>query len=209
MAVKPYVKTAQLQQSQPIVDTSGRAFAWFVRLINDNNGNVVQAINAIAALPEIQDALANLDQKTAELDAATQAANEAANAAQQATDASKREQALVNSYIEPDTVLSASPTVITIAAHTRRYADGTSAVVNAGTAAATAMGDTDYVSYVDPERDGGSVTFQVSTTAPVQTGDTHVVGAVAIPETGTVDGGEGPRRPGYVAPRKFLTEPEV
>lgn len=197
MAVKPFVKVATLQQSQPIVDRDGRPTAAFLRLINDNNGNVVQAINAIAKLPEIQAALLRLDE-------ATQAALDAAATAQQTTDAAKREQALVNSYIEPDSVLTASPTTITIAAHTRMYADGTSAAVNGGTVAATASGDTDYVSYIDPERDGGTVAYQVSTTAPVQTGDTHVVGAVEIPATGSNDGGAGPRRPGYVE-AKFAT----
>ena len=197
MAVKPFVKVATLQQSQPIVDRDGRPTAAFLRLINDNNGNVAQAINALATLPEIQTALRNLD-------TATQAALDAAATAQQTTDAAKREQALVNSYIEPDSVLTASPTTITIAAHTRMYADGTSAPVNGGTVAATASGDTDYVSYIDPERDGGTVAYQVSTTAPVQTGDTHVVGAVEIPTTGSNDGGAGPRRPGYVE-AKFAT----
>jgi hypothetical protein len=197
MAVKPFVKVATLQQSQPIVDRDGRPTAAFLRLINDNNGNVAQAINAIAKLPEIQAALLRLDE-------ATQAALDAAATAQQTTDAAKREQALVNSYIEPDSVLTASPTTITIAAHTRMYADGTSASVNGGTVAATASGDTDYVSYIDPERVGGTVAYQVSTTAPVQTGDTHVVGAVEIPTTGSNDGGAGPRRPGYVE-AKFAT----
>lgn len=194
MAVKPFVRTAQLQQSIPIVDNQGRPTATFVRLINDNNGNVVAAINALAAIPEIQQALQNLDE-------ATQAALDAADQAQQQTDATKREAALQGSYIEPSSVLSATTATITIAAHTRRYADGTSASVNGGTAPATASGDTDYVSYVDAARTGGAVTYIVSTTPPTQTGDTHVVGAVMIPATGTAQGGDGPRRPGYVEPR--------
>lgn len=197
MAVKPFVKVATLQQAQPIVDSQGRPTAAFLRLINDNNSNVVQAINAIAQLPEIQEALLRLD-------TATQAALDAAAIAQQTTDAAKREQALVNSYIEPDSVLTASPTTITIAPHTRMYADGTSAAVNGGTAEATASGDTDYVSYIDAERDGGTVTYQVSTIPPTQSGDTHVVGAVQVPTTGSNDGGAGPRRPGYVE-AKFAT----
>lgn len=203
MAVKPYVRTAQLQQAQAIVDKDGRPAAWFVRLINDNNANVVQAINAIAVLPAIQQALLDAQQAAADAIEAAANANDAAQAAQQQTDATKREAALQGSYIDPASVLTASPTLITIAAHTRKYADGTSAPVNGGTIAITAMGDTDYVSYVDPERDGGAVAYQVSTTAPVQTGNTHVVGAVEVPTTGTVDGGEGPRRPGYVTTKQL------
>lgn len=200
MAVKPFVRTSTLQQSQSIVDKDGRPVAWFVRLINDNNGNVVQAINQIAQLPAIQEALANLDAATQAANAAAAAAQAAADGAQTSTDAQKREAALQGSYIEPDSVITASTTTITIAAHTRLYADGTSASVSAGTAAATGMGDSDYVSYVDADRDGGAVTYIASTTPPVQTGDTHVVGAVTIPTTGTVDGGNGPRRPGFVEP---------
>lgn len=190
MAVTP-LRIPNLNQANPIVDREGRMTTEFARRLNDVFKNIVELLNAIALLPEIQAQLENLD-------AATQAALDAAAAAAATTEATKREQALVNSYIEPDSVLTATPTTISIAAHTRMYADGTSATVNAGTAAATASGDTDYVSYEDPERDGGSVTFVVSTTPPVQTGNTHVVGAVAIPATGTADGGEGPRRPGYV-----------
>lgn len=198
MAVKPFVRTSNLQQSQAIVDKDGRPAAWFVRLINDNNGNLAQAINAVAVLPVIQQALVEAQQAAADAMTAAEKANQAAEVAQGQTDAAKREAALQGSYIEPAAVLTADPTTITVAAHARRYADGTSADVNGGTAAATGSGDVDYVSYVDADRKGGNVTYVVSTTPPVQTGDTHVVGAVQIPATGTVDGGEGPRRPGYV-----------
>lgn len=102
----------------------------------------------------------------------------------------------------PASVLTATPTIITIASHTRFYpqptGDPIAVDVMGGTAEATGSGDTDYVSYSDPSRSGGAVSYIVTTLAPTQTGDTHVVGAVLIPETGTTDGGEGPRRPGYV-----------
>jgi len=201
MAVKPFVRTAQLQQSVPIVDGQGRPTAAFMRLINDNTGNLAQAINQIAVLPAIQEALAAAQQAAQDAMSAADAANQAADAAQQQTDATKREAALQGSYIEPASVLTATPTTITIAAHTRRYADGTNASVNGGTVPATASNDVDYISYDDADRSGGVVDYTVSTTAPTQTGDTHVVGAVSIPATGSAQGGEGPRRPGYVAPR--------
>lgn len=191
------IRVATLQQSLPIVDGQGRPTVAFVTLINNNTGNVVASLNAIASLPQIQEALQNLDQ-------ATQAALDAADQAQQQTDATKREAALQGSYIDPASVLTASPTTITIAAHTRRYADGTSVAVNGGSVAATAQGDTDYVSYSDPLRNGGTVSYVVSTAAPTQTGSTHVVGAVTIPTTGTQQGGDGPRQPGYVTPRQPL-----
>lgn len=191
------IRVATLQQSLPIVDGQGRPTVAFVTLINNNTGNVVASLNAIASLPQIQEALQNLDQ-------ATQAALDAAGQAQQQTDATKREAALQGSYIDPASVLTASPTTITIAAHTRRYADGTSVAVNGGSVAATAQGDTDYVAYSDPQRTGGTVSYVVSTSAPTQAGSTHVVGAVMIPTTGTQQGGDGPRQPGYVTPRQPL-----
>jgi len=199
MAVAPGpIRIPNLQQSNPIVDREGRMTTEFARRLNDVLGQIVTLLNAIGAIPEIQSQLSQLDNATqAALDAAA-LAQAAADGAAATTDATKREQALVNSYIEPDSVLTASPTLITIAPHTRMYADGTSASVNGGTVIATGSGDTDYVSYVDPERDGGTVTYVVSTTPPVQTGDTHVVGAVLVPAAGTSDGGSGPRRPGYV-----------
>jgi hypothetical protein len=113
-------------------------------------------------------------------------------------------------YIEPSSVLTATPTTITIANHTRYYpqpsGDPISVSVTGGTVSATGSGDTDYVSYSDPMRAGGSVTYIVSTDAPTQTGDTHVVGAVLIPDTGTADGGDGPRRPGFVQAKEIPTQ---
>lgn len=197
MAVAP-IRIPSLQQRNPIVDEQGRMTPEFARRLQDILTTLATAINSLQALPIIQEALAALPAVIQQAQDAADAAQAAADGASGVAASNAREQALVNSYIEPDSVITATTTTITIAAHTRRYADGTSAPVNGGTAAATAATDTDYVSYIDPERDGGAVTYIVSTIPPVQTGDTHVVGAVTIPDTGTVDGGTGPRRPGYV-----------
>lgn len=199
---KPYVRIATIRQDNPIVDKDGRPTAWFVRLINDNNGNLANAVNALAALPEIQAALAAAQQAVLDAQAAADNAQSAADNAQAQADAAKREAALTNSYIDPSSVLTADYTTITIAPHTRFYADGTSALVSGDAVPVTAEGDVDYISYLDPERDGGPVTYIVSTTPPVQTGDTHVVGAITIPtaDQGTVNGGDGPAPPGKVLP---------
>jgi len=204
MAIKPFVRTSTLQQSQAIVDKDGRPVAWFVRLVNDNNGNVVQAINQIAQLPAIQDALAGLATATAAAQAAADAAQSAADGANSSTVAQEREMSLQTSYVEPASVVVASPTIVTIAAHTRYYPQSSGAPVavsvDGGTGAATAIGNVNYVSYVDPSRAGGTVTYIISTTPPTQTGDTHVVGAVTIPAAGSSSGGKGPLRPGEVEP---------
>lgn len=209
--MKPYVRTATLQQSQPIVDATGRPVASFVTLINGNNANVTNAINVIAQIPEIQMALQNLDAATRRAQNAADAAQMAADNAATANAAQQRETSLQSSYIDPTSVLTATPTSITVASHTRYYpqpmGDPIAVMVTGATIAATASGDIDYVSYSDPERDGGMVTYIVSTTPPTQTGDVHVVGAVEIPATGTSDGGDGPVRPGYVRPRQQAAIP--
>lgn len=207
------VRLPRLQGANPIVDKDGRPSLTFARYFQSFAEQIERVINAIATILGI----------TEQLDAAIQAANRAAADAQDAADlakdqadaakaqadATKREAALTGSYIEPDSVLTATPTLLTIAAHTRKYADGTTAAVNGGTAIATAPGEINYVSYDDPDRMGGAVTYLVTSDPPAQTGDTHVVGAVQIPETGTVEGGNGPQRPGQVYPNKFGTEPEL
>lgn len=194
----------RLSSNAALVDDKGQPTVTFQQWWQTVVQRVELAIQTIVDLTGIQDqfeqALAQAQQATAAAQAAAGEAQAAADAAQAQTDATKREAALQGSYIEPASVLSATPTAITIAAHTRMYADGSSVAVNGGTVPATASNDIDYVSYDDPTRTGGSVAYQVSTAAPVQTGDTHVVGAVAIPATGTVGGGEGPQRPGYVRP---------
>lgn len=199
MATPPTViRIPSLQQRNPIVDEQGRMTPEFARRLQDAFNSIANALNQVRAIPEIQTALAAIPDAIQQVQDATDAALAAADGASGIAAANAREQALVNSYIDPDSVITATTTTITIAAHTRRYADGTSVPVNGGTVPATGPNDTDYVSYIDTERDGGAVAYIVSTTPPVQTGDTHVVGAVLIPATGSVDGGTGPRRPGYV-----------
>lgn len=161
--------------------------------------SIETTLNAIIAIPAIQSALTGLDTAVTAATTAAATANAAAATANAATAAQAHEAALVNSTITPTSVLSATTTTITVASHTRNYADGTTASVTGGTVAATASGDVDYVTYSDPTRVGGAVTYAVSTTPPSQTGNIHVVGAVKIPVSGTVAGGHGPV-PGFVSP---------
>jgi len=214
MAIAP-IRIPTLTQAQPIVDTERKATNEFLRTMNGVLGQIGYALNQILILPIIQQAIEDLGDATAAAQAAADAASAAAEAANAAAAgaasnaaANAREAALQSSYIDPNSVLTATPDTITIAAHTRRYSDGTSVAVSGGTIAATAPDDVDYIYYDDPTRAGGSVTFQVSTTQPIQTGDRHVVEAILIPPTGTAEGGGGPRPPGYVI-NKFAVEPEV
>lgn len=187
----------RLLSNTAIADNNGRPTAPFIVWWQTVVTQIEKAVNAIVTLTGITD-----DFATAITNAqnAADAATTAAATANAAAAAAAKESALNNSYISPDSVLTATTTTITVASHTRHYGDGTSVSVTGGTVAATGMGDDDYVSYSDPTRAGGSVTYLVSTTAPAQTGNTHVVGAITIPTSGTGIGGVGPKRPGYVEP---------
>lgn len=187
----------RLLSNTAITGNDGRPSAPFVVWWQTVVTQIEKAINAIVTLTGITD-----DFATAITNAqnAADAANAAAATANEAAAAAAKESALNNSWITPDTVLTSTTTTITIASHTRHYGDGTSVSVTGGTVAATAAGDDDYVSYSDPTRAGGAVTYAVTLTNPAQTGNTHVVGGIIIPATGTVTGGGGPKQPGFVVP---------
>lgn len=186
------------------MDSSGRPLPGFLRPLNDAFSLIVRAINALASLTgqtaALEEALNQAQQAVVAAQTAADNAQAAADAAKTQAQAAAMEAALVNSYIDPTSVLTATTTQIAIADHTRHYADGTSVAVKGATIAATGQGDTDYVSYLDASRAGGIVPYQVSTIAPTQGMNVHVVGAVTIPATGTASGGKGPQKPGYVTP---------
>lgn len=200
MAQPPSFKLPRLVSAAALVDTQGKPTGTFMQWWQQVVTRLEDAIMRIVELAGIQDQFYTALQQAQQ---AAQDAKDAADMAQATTNAAKREAALQGSYIEPDSVLTATPDTITVASHTRYYADGTSIAVSGGTVAATDLGDTDYVSYSDPTRSGGAVTFIATTAVPVQTGDTHVVGAIVIPSTGSSTGGRGPLKPGYVSPTPF------
>lgn len=110
---------------------------------------------------------------------------------------------LAGSYTDPVGVLSADNTgAITIASHTRRYLDGTSASVDAGSPNETfANGAYVTVYYDDAGREGGAVSYQGTTGAVSQEGNRHIVGSVTIPEAGEPPAsGTSPTAPGFTPP---------
>lgn len=151
-------------------------------------------------LPSFQQAIAAANKAASDANAAAAAASQAAQAAMDAQQQASKEQSLTNSYIDPASVLTATPALITVADHTRYYTDGSHVAVTGGTVPASGQGDTDYVTYFDAQHTGGVVQYQASTVQPSQINGTHVVGAVTIPATGTANGGAGPQKPGYVDP---------
>ncbi len=160
---------------------------------------IEKTLNAILAIPLIEDALADLDTAIAAADAAAASANAAAASV-------TAEQSIVTSYPSGVTLTANSSGDVTINTHNRVYGDSslnptvsvTGAVLVTGAAPASVV----RIYYNDPTRAGGAVTylFTVDPAAPpVQGGNLHSVGAVTIPAAGT-QGGNGVRPPGYVEP---------
>jgi len=163
---------------------------------------IEKTLNAILAIPLIEDALADLDTAIAAADAAAASANAAAVAV-------TSESSLVNSFVDnfvAPLISADNLGNITIATHDRVYGDSTmnptvsvtGAVVASGAAPASVV----RIYYNDASRAGGSVTYLYTVdpaAPPVQGGNVHSVGAVTIPAAGT-QGGNGVRPPGYVEP---------
>lgn len=161
---------------------------------------IEKTLNAILAIPLIEDALADLDTAIAAADASAANANAAASAV-------TSESSLVNSYVSNFTapLISADNLGnVTITLHDRVYGDPslnpTVSVTGAVIATAAAPTSVVRVYYNDASRAGGAVTylFTVDPAAPpVQGGNLHSVGAVTIPAAGTL-GGKNISPPGFV-----------
>jgi hypothetical protein len=178
MAVKP-IKLPRLPANVPVVDSNGAPTIPFSLWWQSFAASIETAINGVIEAQNTANAAA---------DAAAQALAEA--------EAARRQQQLTNSGISPIAVITATSTVISIAAHQRVYTDGTVVDVSAGLVAATGIGDIDTVWYSDPDYSGGVVAYQAMVgEGPVQAAGVHVVGSVLIPATGAVSGGSGPFPP--------------
>ncbi|MET1083766.1 MAG: hypothetical protein ABWY12_12075 [Burkholderiales bacterium] len=195
------IRLPRLPSFAQIVDKDGKPSLTFTRYFQSFAEQIELVINKIAELLGITE---QLDAAIAMATAAAAAAQEAAENAQDAADnasagnaASTREQALVSSGIMPRTVILATSTGdVNIAAHTRYYGDGTSVAVDAGGLSGYNPADEVYVSYVNPDRTGGPVTYEGSAVFQSQTSDRHVVGSVIVPATGAQPGEPGPAPPG-------------
>lgn len=160
---------------------------------------IEKTLNAILAIPLIEDALADLDTAIAAADAAAASANAAAISV-------TSESSLVNSYPSGVSITADNLGDVTITTHNRVYGDSvlnpTVSVTGDVISTGAASGSVVRIYYSDPTRAGGTVSylFTVDPAAPpVQGGDIHSVGAVTIPAAGT-QGGNGLRPPGYVEP---------
>lgn len=168
-------RLARIARMFPIVDGGGFATAQY-QLHYQRALEAIEA--AIAALTaQVNDNAALL--------AEIRATQEIALTANDNAVAVREQVSISESYPDPTNVLSASNTGdVIIAAHTRRYTDGTSAEIDAGSVTGFQPGDYVTVFYTDAARAGGAVEYSGTTDAKAQQGSTHVVGSVTVPQEG-------------------------
>lgn len=193
------LRLTRLGISDRIVNPDGTPTQQFVRLYNKAMENIETAVNGLeTALTNIID----LNDLITEVETATTAAQAAADAANAAADASADATALQNSWVSGLTLTATDAganVTITISAHTRNYADGTSVSVSGGSLTGRAYSTTYFIYYDQASRAGGAVSYQSTTTesTAAQVGDRHAVGRVLTPAAlGGPESGVGPRPPG-------------
>jgi len=169
--------------NMPLVEKlTGRPNQTFHRWWNESMDQIEAAINGI------QDALtaAGIAQ------AAATAANAAAATANTAADNAAAVTNLAESGTDGLTLTATdagSDATITISAHDRIYADGTTVSVNGGSVTGLLYSTLYFVYYDDASRAGGAVTYVVTTNTAdaVQTGNRHLVGDVTTPVAAGAD----------------------
>lgn len=184
------LKLPRLQRSVGMTDREGKPSLSFHRWWNTFAGSLEDAINQLA---ETVDAIAAAQAAADAANAAAAAAETAADNAQTAADTAQNaaelaaaDSALANSGVTGATITASdagTDATVTISGHTRVYGDGATVSVTGGSVTGLSYSTLYYVYYDQPSRAGGSVTYQVTTSAPTaaQTGNRHLVGSVTTP----------------------------
>jgi hypothetical protein len=179
--------------SEAIVDKEGRPTRRFQQIWENTINGIKDILTSQSlSITELQAIYAGINTAQATATTAVQSAQD-----------TERRRGHEGSYTSPVGVLSAaSDGTITIVAHDRYYLDQSAPVaVNSGTVSGFAPGDSVTVYYVDAARAGGAVNYQGTTSAVAQTGDTLVVGQVAVPAVGQPSTpGTSPSAPGWTFP---------
>lgn len=184
------LKLDRLSASIAIVDEQNRPAPQFQLLIQNAWKSLEAAFNgleqAVVAIQQAQDAADAANQAAENAQSAADSAGVAAGGAQDAADAAGAASSLATSGViglNMEAVDAGSSASITISANTRVYGDGTTVSVNSGAITGLAYDTVYYVFYHDANRDGGTVTYQASTSPAdaAQTGDTHSLGTVKTP----------------------------
>ncbi len=184
-----------------VVDRQGRIVGDVIasdlfRLYNNNN---VDAIETRVSDLEFEEAIAAAEAATTAAQAAADAAQTAADgadtaaaAAQDATDANARFLSISNSNVTGCTITATDAganATVTISAHTRNYADGTSVAVTGGSVTGLAYSTQFFIYYDQTSLAGGAVTYAAVTSGPDaqptaaggSAPDRHYVGSVVTP----------------------------
>lgn len=195
MAVK-FLRIAQMIAGNKIVDPdAGTPTTGYLRMFNDMISNIQSRVNDIK---EIADTIV----RTLELVGITLVT---AEEARDLALAQISNQNLINSFVSPSNVMSASAdgttAKIIIVNHTRQYGDGSTVSVLGSTITGLPYATELYIVYDDILRAGGAVTYLATPDATVagQGLDRHLVGGVTTPADSTVVGpvpGGGTRPPG-------------
>lgn len=182
------LKLPRLDAGIAIVNANGTPTAAFIGWWS----KVADLVESHVTELELQAALDAVDTAiTAANDAAT-AANDAATDAQAATDNNARFLSISNSNVTGCTITATDAganVTVTISAHTRNYADGTSVAVSGGSITALAYSTQYFVAYDDADLSGGAETYVAYTSGPdaltTAAGgaapDRHYVGSVVTP----------------------------
>jgi cell pole-organizing protein PopZ len=173
-----------------------------------------QVVEAIETQETTQDDL--LAQIIAAQDAAAAAsaaaatAQTTANTANTTATAVKKTDKISAAWTSPGAVLSAtdagSNATVSVAAHTRKWGDGTSTSVNSHNFTGKAYSTDYYVYYDDPNQNDTTPSYQITTNpntaAPNAASNRVYVGAVTTPAAGAADtsGGTLPPGGGYSGP---------
>ncbi len=196
------IKLSTFAIGRRIVGDGGMPTTEFLRWINDCVKNIQTNVNDLGML------LTMIVAALKQAGIAIQTAEEA----KAAVEAAAREPALINSYVVEQNVLSAAidtanPTtaIITVANHTRMYGDNSFVSVTGGTIPGLALATQYFISYLDPERAGGTVLYETTTNPSLagQSNNRHLVGGYTTPSTGGTGGGGGTTRPPGVPSWKF------
>lgn len=157
-------------------------------------------------MQRIEDSVNGVAEALAAAAAADAAAANANAAAESVTEATE----LANSYPQGASISAAdagADCTITISAHNRIYAGGTSVAVDGGVLTGLAYNTSYWIAYDQASRAGGAVTYVAYTTTQgnaVNNPDRHFVGALTTPEAGGLDeDGVISLPPGGVNPRNL------
>jgi hypothetical protein len=202
MTTPPKITLNLLNTAMRLVGEDGKASAQFVQNFNNTLSTLLAAENSTAGVAQgvadLVDQLITLNGLITSVQTTQQTQLAMTN--------------LATSHTSPAAVITTSSTgsvgTITIAAHSRVYADGTTVSVSGGSITGLGVPATYYIYYDDAARAGGSVTYQTTTNPSTasQTGNRHYVGDAAFGSTagtgsGGGSGGAGPPyRPGTAIP---------